>query len=429
MFNRQSIHIAMLLWGCIFSLIAALCIFMSKNFQKDKRILMLLMQLSCAILLGSDALAWAYRGHIGMTGYYVVRISNFLVFAFSDILLMFFHAYVCCYLFGGLVKKSGRVKRINIGYFICIICIILVIISQFTELYYHFDSHNFYHRNQAYIISLLLPMVCMLIDLSMLIQYKKNISKEIFVAMLSYIILPFLATVILIFYYGISLVNIAISVSMILMFVVEMVEQNRVLAAKEKEVVELQISLMLSQIAPHFIYNTLTTIKALCTKNPEEAKETIDDFAGYLRGNLDSLTGKEKIPFERELNHVKYYLAIEKKRFGERVNVEYDIKEDGFLIPALTLQPIVENSVKHGICKKAEGGTVLIKTERKQNNIFITVQDNGIGFEIDNIKNDKSSHVGLRNVAERINSMCGGKLEIESVVGKGTITVITIPVR
>lgn len=428
MFNRQSIHIAMLLWGCIFSLIAALCIFLSKNFQKDKRILMLLMQLSCAILLGSDALAWAYRGNTGMTGYYMVRISNFLVFIFSDILLMFFHTYVCCYLFGNLVKESGRVKRINTGYCICIICVILVVISQFTELYYHFDSHNFYHRNQAYIISLLLPMMCMLIDLSMLIQYKKNISREIFVAMLSYIVLPFLATVILMFYYGISLVNIAISISMILMFVVEMVEQNRVLAAKEKEVMELQISLMLSQIAPHFIYNTLTTIKALCTKNPEEAKETIDDFAGYLRGNLDLLNCREKISFERELEHTKYYLAIEKKRFGGRINVEYYIEEENFLIPALTLQPIVENSVKHGICKKTEGGTIVIKTEKKENKIYIIVEDDGVGFDNDKIKNDKISHVGIQNVQNRIKSMSKGDVKIESVVGKGTIAVITIPI-
>lgn len=427
MFNRQSIHIAMLLWGCIFSLIAALCIFMSRNFQKDKRILMLLMQLSCAILLGSDALAWAYRGNIGMTGYYMVRISNFLVFIFSDILLMFFHAYVCCYLFGDSVKESDRVKRINAGYCICIICILLVVVSQFTELYYHFDSNNLYHRNQAYIISLLLPMVCMLIDLSMLIQYKKNISREIFVAMLSYIILPFLATVILIFYYGISLVNIAISISMILMFIVEMVEQNRVLAIKEKEVMELQISLMLSQIAPHFIYNTLTTIKALCTKNPEEAKETIDDFAGYLRGNLDLLNCREKIPFERELEHTKYYLAIEKKRFGSRINVEYYIEEENFLIPALTLQPIVENSVKHGICKKPEGGTIVIKTEKKENKIYIIVEDDGVGFDNVKIKNDKTSHVGIQNVQNRIKSISKGEVNIESVVGKGTIAVITIP--
>lgn len=109
----------------------------------------------------------------------------------------------------------------------------------------------------------------------------------------------------------------------------------------------------------------LTTIRYLCKTNPEEAADVLDDFSGYLRGNIDSLTVKGNIPFSQELDHAKKYLAIEKKRFGERIRIEYAIEEEDFSLPVLTLQPIVENAVKHGITKPA-GKHVRRKPEYSQ---------------------------------------------------------------
>lgn len=214
MFDRQSIHIVLLLWGCIFSLIAAACVFMSKNFDKEKRKWLILMQLSCAGLLCNDACAWAFRGGVGAGAYVMVRISNFCVFSFSNIVLFFFHGYVLCCL--ALTNRQAMIRQKAV-YGIALAGILLVIISQFTGLYYSFDSNNFYHRNAGYIVSVLLPMSGMLLDL--------------------------------------SLINIAISISMILIFVVFMMEQNQLLARKEKETADLRISIMISQITPHFIYN------------------------------------------------------------------------------------------------------------------------------------------------------------------------------
>lgn len=248
-----------------------------------------------------------------------------------------------------------------------------------------------------------------------------------YVSLLSYIVLPFIMTVIQTFYYGISLTNIAISISMILMFVVAMMEQNENLARKENEAAQLRISIMLSQIAPHFIYNTISSIQQLCRKDPVLAEETLGEFAMYLRGNLDSLSETEPIPFEREFQHVQSYLAIEKKRFGKRVTVEYQIEEEDFVIPALALQPLVENAVKHGLCKKDGGGTLRIATERMDDTVYITVQDDGVGFDMERVSTTDAVHVGLSNVASRVESMCGGSLRIESKEGKGTIVMITLP--
>ena len=161
----------------------------------------------------------------------------------------------------------------------------------------------------------------MVIDFSLLIKYRDKLSKTMFISMLSYIVLPLISSIILIFYYGISLTNIAISISMIFMFISAMIEQSQELIKREKETADLKINLMISQVTPHFIFNTLTTIQQLCTKDPQEAKETIGDFSKYLRENIETLNGNELISFKNELEHVESYVKIEKKRFGNRIRL------------------------------------------------------------------------------------------------------------
>ncbi|MBE6035326.1 MAG: sensor histidine kinase [Clostridiales bacterium] len=196
---------------------------------------------------------------------------------------------------------------------------------------------------------------------------------------------------------------------------------------KEIKLREQRVSLMLSQIQPHFLYNTLNTITALCRANPKLAEETTIKFSRYLRENMYSMGENDTHPFSQELEHTNIYLDIEKLRFGDRVTVEYDIKSDDFNMPILTLQPIVENAVKHGICKKLEGGTIKISTEKKGRDHIITIADNGIGFEIDKALNDGKPHVGIQNVNERLKSTVKAEMEITSLIGIGTTVKIIIP--
>ena len=199
------------------------------------------------------------------------------------------------------------------------------------------------------------------------------------------------------------------------------------IAELENELLQNQISVMLSQIQPHFIYNSLNTIKALCLIDPEIASDTIEEFSDYLRGNLDSLTINKPIAFERELRHVKLYLSLEMKRFIDKLNVVYDIGVNNFLIPVLALQPIVENAVRHGVTKREDGGTVTIRTEETDTDVIITVTDDGIGFESDNPEKDDRIHIGLANVKKRLSAMCDGSLTITSNPGVGTNVIIIIP--
>lgn len=196
---------------------------------------------------------------------------------------------------------------------------------------------------------------------------------------------------------------------------------------KEIKLREQKLSLMLSQIKPHFLYNTLNTITALCRANPKLAEETTIKFSRYLRENMHSMGENHIHSFSDELEHTNIYLDIEKLRFGDRIKIEYDIKTADFDIPKLTIQPIVENAVKHGICKKLEGGTVKISTEKKGRDYIITISDDGIGFEIDKIINDGKPHVGIQNVHERLKNIVKAEMDITSLVGFGTTVKITIP--
>ena len=188
---------------------------------------MLWMLFSSAVLLASDAAAWGFRGSPGNVSRHMVYGSNFFVFLFSDIMLLLYHGYVCSWIFEKNpeeMRKNGRVKAV---YVICAAAILLVCVSQVTHLYYYIDAQNYYHRNPGYYMSLFLPMLGMLLDLSLLIQFRQNLTRGIFAGLVSYIVLPFAAAIVLLFYYGVSLINISISISIILMFFETMMEQEK----------------------------------------------------------------------------------------------------------------------------------------------------------------------------------------------------------
>ena len=223
--DTKVVQIAILIWGCAFCAIAALCIFLSSNYDREKRRHLILMEGFASMLLMMDAIAYIFRGYPGMPGSVMVHVSNFLVFFLSAVVLMCFHAYVCIYL---LTKKERReFRRVKAGYFIAAVEMILVVISQFTHLYYYIDADNYYHRAPFYILSLILPVAGMLIDLTILIQYRKRVSRKILLSMVSYIVLPVVAAAVQTFWYGISLINFSIGISMIIMFVAMMTELNQ----------------------------------------------------------------------------------------------------------------------------------------------------------------------------------------------------------
>ena len=191
---------------------------------------------------------------------------------------------------------------------------------------------------------------------------------------------------------------------------------------------EQRIQIMLSQIKPHFLYNALGTIEELCDSDPKSAKAATVKFARYLRGNMNSLSEVNTIPFEKELEHTRLYLDLEQLRFEDALNVRFDVTCTDFYIPTLTLEPIVENAVRHGVRANPDGrGTVTVSTRETPEAWVVTVSDDGPGFDPKASETEERTHVGLRNVRERLHSVCGGELRIESESGKGTLVTILLP--
>ena len=227
------------------------------------------------------------------------------------------------------------------------------------------------------------------------------------------------------------LIGFIVSVALFLRIVPKNFKAEKKAEQLEKEKIQLdaelaqkRISTLMSQIHPHFIYNTLGSIEQLCELDPPKAAKLVNDFSKYLRGNFGEIDNTRLIRVSKELEHTEYYISIEKVRFPD---IEFITEMDccDFSIPALTIQPIVENAVKHGILKRESGGTVKVKIYETDSSYFISVKDNGVGFDVSEI--ERENHIGLRNIKGRLEAMCGGFLHIESIVGVGTKITVEIP--
>ena len=196
----------------------------------------------------------------------------------------------------------------------------------------------------------------------------------------------------------------------------------------QKDLYDAKVQIMVSQIRPHFMYNALTSIAMMCELDPMTAKKATIAFADYLRGNMDSLKQTRPVPFTTELEHLKNYLYIEKLRFDYLLNIEYDIQATGFELPLLSIQPLVENAVKHGVGMKKGGGTVRISSVETDSAFEVIVSDDGVGFDVNAPKKDDGrSHVGMENTKRRLKEMCKADIVITSEVGKGTTARVIIP--
>ncbi|MBQ9329155.1 MAG: histidine kinase [Solobacterium sp.] len=188
-----------------------------------------------------------------------------------------------------------------------------------------------------------------------------------------------------------------------------------------------RIQIMMTQIQPHFLYNTLSTIQSLCRTDPEQAFNVTEKFGTYLRQNLDSLNQTTLIPIQDELEHTRVYTEIEMVRFP-RIRIEYDIRDTDFSVPALTIRPLVENAIRHGV-RIRPNGLVRVCTQKTEEGHEIIISDNGIGFDVNQLTQSEETHIGIRNVWERIETMCGGTLVVDSQPDQGTTITIRIPDR
>lgn len=201
------------------------------------------------------------------------------------------------------------------------------------------------------------------------------------------------------------------------------IEQDTTVLQQEMLLSDIRMQALQLQMNPHFIYNTLGSISALCRKEPQLASYYISVFSKYLRNNFGELANRPVVSFQEEIDHLELYLSIEQLRFPDMV-VERRFSSTDFLLPSLTVQPLVENAIKHGIRNRPSGGTLILASFETVEAYIIRIRDDGIGFE--QIPDDGKQHIGIQNVRTRLKLLCNGELNIVSVPGVGTTAEITI---
>lgn len=209
------------------------------------------------------------------------------------------------------------------------------------------------------------------------------------------------------------------------------IAMGKMLAAMEKD----RLNIATAQLKPHFLYNCLSTIYMLCEEDAERAQSAVSVFSDLLRGTLDSINGSDTVPFSWEKKQIEDHLYMEKLRFGDKIQVTYQIGTEDFALPPLSVQSLVDNAVKHGIGRTKKHVSICITTEETQDGVTVTVQDDGEGFDPSVLEEmnsaadgkEERTHLGIAIVRERVSLICGGTLTVYSRPGEGTTASIFLP--
>lgn len=283
--------------------------------------------------------------------------------------------------------------------------LVLLALSPALHILFVIDGQNRYARGRYYFIWNSIVIVTLLSAACICILYRDRLSKfmrRLFAAVAA---VQITAAVCNYFTYQISLHCIGAAVIALTAFVLYEINRTEIIMDSIYQNEKLSSGLMLSQIQPHFIQNALTSMIYFADKDAAKTKDALMHFSQYMRRNLDISSMSEPVPFSEELTHVKTYLALEQMRFEDDLQVQYDIGPTAFMLPPLTVQPLVENAVKHGI----------MRSER------------GCGFDPKQLETLDQTHIGIRNVKRRLELFCGGTLQFTSSPGKGTVCTVSIP--
>lgn len=436
MLELKYVFNCMELWGSFFAIVASIYLFIGKSSIREQYKSLGRLELLAGVMLFFDSWAWYFDAVPGALYHRILQVSNYVSFICNALIPVLLAEYVIL-----SVNKEKRSYKIVIIVAVLAVCAVLFLgISQISGFVYTIDPEtNVYERGLGFVIWTAL----VLLEANVVFVYtflkKDDMDKKRFVAINCFIVFPILATAIQVFVYGISLSNIAIILVALVMFAQALednarmiIEQRERIVSQERMLQDMRTKIAISQIKPHFLYNALNSIYVLCDKDTVKAKELVNTLSDYLRENIASIDADKPIPFEKELEHTRVYLEIEKARFKDRFNVAYDIQVKDFEIPALTVQPLVENAVKHGLCKRNFGapGTVTISSKEEDGFIKVTIADNGTGFDLERYYSSARAdgeHIGITNVKKRLEIMENARMEISSEIGRGTTVEIIIP--
>ena len=321
----------------------------------------------------------------------------------------------------------------------------LLVSVLFIDGYIYITPENQYFRGFLYPLPLIPIIAALLIHFAGMIRRRKQLPRRVFLAFLV-AILPIMVTLsVQLFIDVFPLIDFSYVISALAMYSLilsdqidqdrlrqqeiikqqqKIVGQEREIARQQREIAQERTSVMVLQMRPHFIYNTLMSIHSLCRLDPRKAQQITEDFTNYLRRNFNAVASSNSISFSAEQEHTRAYLAVEQAQYEDLLVVDWDTPFTSFRLPPLTLQPIVANAVKHGMNPYFGPLHVSIRTRHTDFGAEITVEDTGPGFDL----SDKSKpHTTLENIRQKLEMVCGGSMTIKPREGGGTVVTVTIP--
>ena len=304
------------------------------------------------------------------------------------------------------------------------IYLVLLIVIQFTNNFYYVTDDNVFVRGKLWWLWLVPLVLMMVLTIAALMKRRNQLSKKYFVALLIYLVPMTLSIIFHMFLHVEVFIVFGMALLALVMFGLILMDNIEKYRRGQREIARQRAGIMVLQMRPHFIYNTMMSIYYLCKQDADKAQQVTLDFTTYLRRNFTAIACEEPVPFDDELKHTQAYLAVEQAQHEDHLFVEFDTPHTKFRVPPLTLQPLVENAVKHGMNPDAEPLHIYVKTRKTAAGNEITVENDGPDF---NPANDNEPHIALANIKERLKMMCGGKLEIAPRENGGTVVKVIIP--
>ena len=347
-------NLTVCLLGVLILLVHIVNLSLKKNKRKDEKALLSFFVLTMVhfAIYFTFTLINTYLNQNGIHNDAFVIASYTVFYIFNNMEVLFFYFYLSSY-----TNMQFKAKKVVDWINIILFCLIVIsdVVNIFTHMYftsvdgvYKRETFMFFAQTYQFVI-LAASFVLVIFDKSLNVREKIGFSIYVFLPAISIVVQNFMPG------YAIAYASLLLAVEILFLFL--NVEKNIKIENDEKKLKDANIKIMMSQIQPHFVYNTLSSISTLIPLDPDKAQKALDDFTSYLRMNFSSLTETRLVSFADELKHIKTYVELEKMRFNDRLNVVYDIRTTNFDVPPLSVQPIVENAIKHGILKKIEGIT------------------------------------------------------------------------
>ena len=328
-----------------------------------------------------------------------------------------------------LIHYSAGESLRNNGLFISVFLLWTVYVGMlistiFSSAFYSFSEKGEYERGPLYPLLLFPPVLIMLLNLCGMWRRRKKLNRNQIWAYQMFILVPLFSMLVQMFYSGILATALGIMFGAVALFYFVQKDQEDKFIQMTEENADRRFAIRILQIRPHFIYNVMSSIYYIIDENPAKAREVVRDFSIYLRKVFRSISSQEQVPFTEELEHTRAYLSVEMARFTNQLNVIYDTPYINFKLPPLTLQPVVENAVKHGMDPEIDRLNITIRTRNPEGFNEIIVENDGQNFEPPlNIEDG----IGLPNISDRLKRMCKGELFVTEREGGGTVVTIRIP--